>query len=702
MPAGNWKPWDLDSWWDFFTQSESNCNSYGMLLALNRHERPTNRTIANFSEIIPEFNKRNTPFDSKQMPASIFVTSGAYPQPGWGVLIELPKELQEEPSQFEELIGGVLNQSCSPKDLASIFAASEAYKGKDEIKNKRPTRFKLNDQEAQLHNNKKERLQLIFSILKKSEQGDFQEVIKLLDRAVNQIEGIDLSHAFSLVRSVQKIQITRTKDLEGFESLLKKYLTCEGEADYEQLLNSLSGREGGLLRNIKVIFPMATTTGKIDIETTLQASTLCIQQELTKIFSKPQLALKQEVEQTEGRLQLAGENYSNALKEYRNHLKVAEINLRTALVEASTNQWKCGPIFLKRLEDQARRERFPVRSLIWEPVRMIGWKLQCEFPELTTPDFLSAITTALGRTPDDIATAELSGSLFADYTYYVAPSIDKTTPRLATQRILESLLSVNQVRTALQKITSIEDLSILPLSLPDLVDQLITNWGWKNEELETGYPILRCIEPASKGTKRLCKDPNETRILLEGCFQDFVRVTFSKLGWSNERAIRQIGTHSPEYKFSQSEDWQAELEKMTLGASITLLKVFLPMAFPQHQRTIDEFISKLRPIREQLNSGSHYPPSEISEKERVQCGSQIDEILKLSNLIIDEFPWHFTPQQTLGRSPEIITGYAWSHSHAEERMIRILVQDRSSSNKDSLLVWNPSKINPVMPDAMIL
>jgi hypothetical protein len=79
----------------------------------------------------------------------------------------------------------------------------------------------------------------------------------------------------------------------------------------------------------------------------------------------------------------------------------------------------------------------------------------------------------------------------------------------------------------------------------------------------------------------------------------------------------------------------------------------------------------------------------------------ITNILQSVDNIVGEMPWHLKPAQAFGTEPMIVTGHAWSHSHPEERLIRVIISAKSRQDQN-LLVWNKTLTNPVMTDAQLV
>ena len=708
LPAGNWKPVQLDMWWMHFTNSASNCNRYGMLLVKNRTRRSvvSENTIVDFAEVVPNFNQLNKS-TSHVKGASVFITSGAYPQPGWGVLIELSPDMLERPDLFENLVSTVFEDIQRKEDLHAILEASDAYKKKATIKSERPIRGHIEPEEEKYSRQVNGKLKVIDLILAASSENNLNELRKLLDNAIG-FADLDIKDLLNRSKAIERILNSVNIAPNEVQKIANRLLDCTDEMSYANLLEELPPREGGILRILKTLLPLSVRQNEIDLN-------LAIQSNLEELYEQ----IKQRLEPLHGKLQqkkyefereetIAKLAYEKDQKSYTIKLRQAELQLRQALAKSSNAQWNCGPVFLKNLEDYAHNVGLSAQSLKWEPVRMIGWKLQTEFPELAAIDLLDEINDALQAEPiSGTPHQSLNGSLFADYIYYMVTSVDKISPRQATMEIIDKLLKGSEVRRALSKQEPNAQLGSNQHTKKELVDRLLTFWGWPAETKETGYPLMRCIEQTQNGQYKLCKEANETRVILEGSFKDLVRVTFNALGWNARRVVRKIKDQLPEYRFASDskkddEVWKMTLDKMTAGAAAMLLKEFMPLAFPTVSKHIVEFSKVISPIVNELNKGSHYPPLEMTESQKVECGTQISKIIQLANEIVDEFPWHFTPKQSFGIAPKIITGYAWSHSYREERMIRILIDHQLVNDLEEMLVWNPSKINPVMPDAKIL
>ena len=131
LPVGSWRPGELDKVWQWFTQRGNQCGDYGLLLAkedgLPGSEHPAISLAsagARLRDLMPEGAERfvrPAAFDDKSR--KLFVLSGGYPQPGWGVLVDWPQNVPA----FEQLIRSVNDRlSIDPKFLDGLRAFEEA------------------------------------------------------------------------------------------------------------------------------------------------------------------------------------------------------------------------------------------------------------------------------------------------------------------------------------------------------------------------------------------------------------------------------------------------------------------------------------------------------------------------------------------------------------------------------------------------
>ncbi|MBM3419392.1 MAG: hypothetical protein FJY17_10800 [Bacteroidetes bacterium] len=139
---------------------------------------------------------------------------------------------------------------------------------------------------------------------------------------------------------------------------------------------------------------------------------------------------------------------------------------------------------------------------------------------------------------------------------------------------------------------------------------------------------------------------------------------------------------------------------MTVGNAVKIISVLLNEAFPDKQLDSQNLIKNLKALNTKLNPLSHHPPVEIDTMTLVD---EISNILNHSMEIVFEMPWHFYPVQRYGHQPIVLTGDAWSHSNKHNRQLSIIIwSDNNISEKEKMLVWNPTKENPIIPDGIVI
>lgn len=416
--------------------------------------------------------------------------------------------------------------------------------------------------------------------------------------------------------------------------------------------------------------------------------------------------VEQRYRNTSGEAALARQRYEAALNGWQQEKRAAERDYRNALPEASRAQWELGPRFLLELEREARQCGFAAISVPWDPARMVGWKLHLANPEIRASDLVLAANSVLGGSscPEvaHVAADDFHGSLFADYAYYVSISARKLSAWNATRCLCTELLSIPQMRKLLAGSPDRETPRLD--SSEALATELLASWGWQRPPAIEARPLAACVATLENLRYTLVSSPNETRISLEGFLKDLSRATIATLGWSADVIDAELTTNCPQFRRTSRKTWDDELACLTSGAALILLRDLLPLAFPDR---IDEsgaktWCEQCQMLLRELNKGSHDPPLPApTEEELAQYAVTIRETLAATHAWVGEMPWHLAPTQTFGSDPLIVTGNAWSHSHPEERLIRVMLWAGEKPSRE-YLVWNKTLTNPVMTDAVLL
>jgi hypothetical protein len=300
------------------------------------------------------------------------------------------------------------------------------------------------------------------------------------------------------------------------------------------------------------------------------------------------------------------------------------------------------------------------------------------------------------------ATQKLNGSIFADYAHYVSITAPRFSPWQATKLMLSNLLGLPQLRRLLDAYPATLNPAI---NIEAMVTRLLAEWGWAEPKDEVPCSLATCIKSLEDQSWVLTKDLNPVRISFEGFLKDLTKITLATLGWGEEEMRREIHVHCPRYRRSYPhKPWKMEMEKISVGGALILLEAMLPLAFPGKISNDEATMTCMEwnTLREALNSGSHHPPLPPPKPhELASYAAMIHKALETANAWVAEMPWHLTPSQSFGSNPTVVTGYAWSHSHAEDRLIRVMVSLENTKTK-SLVVWNKSLTNPVMTEVEIV
>jgi hypothetical protein len=155
LPIGKWNAFELEEWWFHFTQSNGTCQELGLLLAKNEedklqqgHGQTANlqKTLAEVDggcmlDLIPEAKAHHPDFRSVRSSSdrSLLILSGSWPQPGWGVLVNVDRR-SASPDELEKLLNEVIGSSCDAEKLQSIKDGAKAYHEREKIYSCEPTK----------------------------------------------------------------------------------------------------------------------------------------------------------------------------------------------------------------------------------------------------------------------------------------------------------------------------------------------------------------------------------------------------------------------------------------------------------------------------------------------------------------------------------------------------------------------------------
>jgi hypothetical protein len=384
-------------------------------------------------------------------------------------------------------------------------------------------------------------------------------------------------------------------------------------------------------------------------------------------------------------------------------LRTVELEYRQSLAMAMEVQSRLGPALLFELERLFKQDGLIVRSLAWDGARMVGWKLKAAVPEITNEDFIAAVNSVLGPMAlhPGPAADDATGSSFADYAYYVAMTAEKLTPWKATRELVSRLLSIPQIRRLLGP----ENADVPGAGLPELAGRLIEAWGWEHRGGNITTPLRACLSYGPGGTVTLEPSVQEVRISLESFLKDLVRLSFRQLGWHGGAIDRELATHCPRFRRNRpGAPWAVEMQYLSAGPSLILLDGILPLAFPRMTDAIDfpAWIQRGHDLLHAFNPYCHEnPPPPPDVATRLEWGANLERLISELETVVTELPWHLKVVQIFDQDPCVVSGHAWSHSHPEERFLRVLLPDHDA-RREEMILWNPSLGNPIMTDPVVM
>jgi len=700
IPVGDWDNFEVNKWWKHFVLRPSCSKNFGLFIVKEQSQSQRSRDDDQFSpaDDLKEFILNIHPeYRDGKSQKSLLILSGAYLQSGWAVQINDARILSD-PQTFEIQIKQSLDKITSTQDLEVFNRVNEAFRARK--------RFQLMPQ----HSGKSKILQICqqlnaildFLLIKNINDEELRKPIDQLNARVQSLEhlheGRELHNLFNpdyiaLVR--QSIQILRWR---------RRFLSLD-ESDQESIIaifknpsqNEMENQQGFVAFSLRMLTKISEFLPEINIASICDSLDGCIEDQLSshnRLLDPFVEKLKTISDAAEKDYLLQREKINREIESWKQQRNHAESNYRQLLPDAIQLQWDLGPKFLTELEKRID-DAF---SVFWEPSRMIGWKTLVAFPDIS----LQALRMAANSTLPIIERPELeaddsnevSGSLFSDYVHYLSIHARRTTKREIVIELLGQLLSPRDMGR----------LGIVQDNMQNAVTELLSLWGWPMETSRVTIPLASCIK-IKEAKFDLVEPTNNVRISLENFLKELIQISLTKLGWKqlNDKDLNlEISTAAPSFKFEEHKSIQESLKKITGGAAIVLLKGLLPLAFPSadENATIDTMLGHAQKAVNDLNSSQH--DNESKSPNHSQLAKCLKTVLAETSKIVGDMPWHLMIHQSIGHNPAVITGHAWSHSHAEDREIRVLEPIGMDSRQQEIVIWNHSGINPVMTDVTMM
>ena len=718
IPLGNWNYNDLDNLWRLFTDEGFNtknrysfCKTLGLLLVKNNFDTK-NDIKANLSSItgkledlLPEgintIYKQNE-FDSDNNISNKFlVLTGNYPQPGWGLFVnatnyinflnELELFLNEFYFETKQIFEKTQNDYHYWKKIKIAKPIKESAENSKRIivllDNIIP---EINRFEAEVISKTYDifRYEIINKHLREFSSEDINDIIK----PFNEIFDDNIIFSMIIMRLLYKDGVSKN----DLNSLIKSFsnehdkqknnlfkLDAIKNSTYKRLLGShiLKRKDKLNLDADCVLF----------YEQYYKQNITFVSQKYSELISKINsfyIKTKISIEDIE---KTYDANTKNWIRKTENLRLIFQESIENILNQYNIHSYR----FLYQLENRLRNRNYTVKSFSWDPPRMVGWKLLAsgleienynvtEYIKSKIPDFPKYLHESLNEIPID-------GNSFTDYIHYYSIHKSNQTPRLACKEILSKILRSSEIRNILSN-NSPTDIS------DDKIELVLNHFGWPSIENEN-IPLAAFIE--RNGEQLFLNstfNPNKLRTSLENFCKDLIDILISKIGFDSEQIHNlikyEIAIDSLYDNYKRKKNWHNFISSIELYGASQILARLLVKGYPtvNHKNLLDN----INFVRNQTNQGSHDNPQFNIDKSKI--AESILLILSATQDIISEMPWHFTPLQKNGILPYVLTGRAWSHSFPNEKQISVILWD-SVNTSNELLIWNPDKKNPVMPNA---
>lgn len=724
LPVGDWRPRDLEEVWRWFTERPGECNDFGLLLVKDmgrREDDEANVSLAsvgaNLFDLMPVGAERFVrPSAYRGESPRVLVLSGGYPQPGWGVLVEWRRGGVRE---FEKLIGRVtaqLSVGSAGGDL-NVFrdAAQSFHRWRDPIAF--PPKPNVSGLESEI------------SAAEKVE-GFIREARTALEAEMHRLVGEKLNAADHALRqaawlsvpvdSIQALLDTQRKLLVAGSVLAvsKEILATEIEpklaaliadpSQGESIFRSLPSDEA---KHALKACRHLRTHGIVGETEDFQACADRILVEIPPTLATELGKLSGDIDAKliihRGAKAQREHEYDVAMGSRRERSKEARETYHAAAGKAVELQWQLGPQFLAAFEHFCKQQGLWVRSIPWDPARMVGWKIMTSQVKLRIRDLQIAAGELMPGSPvtspvHGSTTSVADGSYFTDYVHHIAISKPGFSPRAVTRDLLARLLRPAEMMDLIQ---AHGEESPKAADAPQLAEELLQAFGWRQMDGTREKPLAGCVRTGNDATPLLAENlsGNDLRVVLESFCKDIVDVVVGQIGYDHAEVWSAIEERIPAYRpSSRTKDWDEEVRLMTTGGAVMVLPALGPLAFPAQANEIKEFTITLRKLAELLNKASHHREGEPAPSATLDdAPSLIHQLLGKAEAFLGELPWHLDASFVYGEQPKVLSGEAWSHGSPAPRLLRVIVWSGSSPGSH-VTFWNKTRRNPIVTDPVFI
>lgn len=724
LPVGSWRPNELNRMWRYFVERDGICNDYGLLLVKDLSKQKTNDAEidlaavgATLQDVIPAGAERFlSPSARLVNPPRLLILSGGYPQPGWGILAEGFTDAQS----FEKIVtvvNDVLATSSHLRDeLRVILNGKGCFRRWRHHQEHSPRKRDIGTLVHEIREGEKANAALrdTKAALEKGEHSKAARCLREAVRVLQEAEGFSIppeklqnlsDNQKLLAAAVFILGVSADILADQLQPRLHDLITQPNKREEVfkalatgQLKDALRAclylRDQNIVGDGEDIWKWATRT--VDQEPARVVT------ELAEIISSVACGLQNR----RGIKAQAEHDFSVAMETWRLEGKTIRETVHQFMEQATQAQWNLGPRFLVSFEDVCREQNLWVRSIPWDPARMVGWKIMVRDVRLDVSDLQIAARefspdTSFAILEDNQQSGVVDGSYFTDYVHYIAMSRPGSSPREITRDLVARLLRPAEMVQILGK-----HKADMPkdANSRSLADGLLSSFGWHETRVVRERSLASCMQTAADGQLKLSKSfsGNDVRIMLESFCKDIIDLVVASLGLQHEQIWDAIAERIPDYRASsRPNDWADEVAKLTLGSAAMLIRGLGTLAFPMRGE-VNELSSRLDELSNVLNAASHHREGETLPLENLDDAAKlVQQVLELATRLIGELPWHLNVSVVYGEQPKVISGEAWSHGSATPRFLRVVLWTGEPVSHQ-IFFWNKNRRNPVISDPFFI
>ena len=721
----------LEAWWSWFTERESRCHEIGLLLIKSDQQietKPAHVDLQSLQATLAELMPPGVgnflgPGQEGGKRQQLLVLSAAYPQPGWGVLLECG-----EPSEFERLVDEVIGLAAQTQPtpaLSSIVTARDLHRRCQRHEQEEPPRPDATA-EAEAQNAAIRAWGSVCDLLRKAlagfDAGDVEAGSRSLREACDAAQALpagaedtrpllELARQASLaLLAVRLVNIEDGTEREHIAELCdrirlspkdqSKVLKDVADTSLKQAVGACVGL---MERQVAASAEACITWARDSFEALSKSLAKSARDGLAQVESR--LALLR------GQRTVAEEAWRQRHAGWLEEGQRLHADCRLATAEAAETLWRLGPSFLAQLERTCKERGIPARSIPWDPPRMVGWKVATCGIGLKARDLWECVKEMGGlgkemapdapRPPSD---GDADGSYFTDYVHYVAMSKPEATPYSVTRDLLQMLRT-----TELERLITAHGGKEGGDKADDrssLARQALDALGWREHVRPHERSLADCLESDAAGRPTLkadVRDLAKLRPVVESFCKDFIDTVVQEIGCDEKRLWEAVRHHHPGYR-SQARHggWATEMEKLTVGPAAMICEAILPLAFPAKEPSVTIFVKTLERLGSALNASSHHNADLFAaEQPDPDVSGLVASLIDAAHAMVGEMPWHLEATAVYGEQPRVLTGMAWSHSSGIPRQIRVMDWTNAARGR-SLTLWNKTGRNPIITDPVFI